>query len=228
MATVEVGSMFAGRAKAFGRNGKTSAIIKHAITGPWQISETGLVGDEQADTRHHGGTEKALHHYCFDHYAVWRDELPSARQTLEAASAFGENISTSGLSEADICVGDVFEAGSVTLQVSQGRQPCWKLNTRFDVPDMARRVQQSGRTGWYYRVLRPGTIEPGDALKLVDRPQPDWTIAAISQLLYHRTKAFAELEALAQVPELAEGWRTLARRRVEKRSVEDWTARLQG
>ncbi len=219
--------MFAGRIEAFGRDGKTSAILKQAIGGPWQISETGLAGDEQADTRHHGGPEKALHHYCFDHYAVWREELPSARQILEAAPAFGENISAPGFSEADVCVGDVFEAGSVTLQVSQGRQPCWKLNTRFGVPDMAKRVQQTGRTGWYYRILKPGTIEPGCALKLIDRPQPDWTIAGIAKLLYHRPEAFAELEALAEVSELAEGWRTLARRRVERRSVEDWTARLQ-
>ncbi len=228
MAILQIGEMFAGRVQSFGRDGKTSAILKQAIAGPWQISETGLIGDEQADARHHGGPEKALHQYCFDHYPVWRAELPSAERALERAPAFGENISAPGLSEADVCVGDVFEAGSVTLQISQGRQPCWKLNTRFDVPDMAKRVQQTGRTGWYYRVLEPGTIEPGDGLILIDRPRPDWTIAGIAELLYHRPKAFAELEALANVSELAEGWRILARRRVERRSVEDWTARLQG
>ncbi|MEO0913788.1 MAG: MOSC domain-containing protein, partial [Pseudomonadota bacterium] len=158
--------LFVGQVRGFGGNGRTSAIDKQPIPGPWHIATTGLRGDEQADTRHHGGPDKALHHYSRDHYATWRRELPAAREALRTAPAFGENISTHGLSEADICIGDVFCLGDVILQVSQGRQPCWKLNIRFGVSDMALRVQRSGRTGWYYRVLEPGVVEPGDILRL--------------------------------------------------------------
>lgn len=220
--------MFAGQVRDFGDRGRTSAIVKHQIPGPWTVSENGLVGDEQADRRHHGGPEKALHHYCADHYGDWARDLPAAVSVLESPPAFGENISTHGVTEADVCIGDIFRVGRVTLQVSQGRQPCWKLNARFGVSDMAYRVQSTGRTGWYYRVLESGVIAPGDALRLLDRPQPEWTLQRTSELLYRRTDAFAELDALSHVPELTDSWRTLAARRLASRRVEDWTARLTG
>ena len=220
--------LFAGRLRAFGGRGRTSAIVKERVPGPWTISKSGLVGDEQADRRHHGGPDKALHHYSAGHYDTWAKELPAAASVLRSPPAFGENISTRGMTEADVCIGDIFRVGDVTLQVSQGRQPCWKLNVRCGVPDMAYRVQSSGRTGWYYRVLEPGVIAPGDLLRLMDRPQPKWTLQRISELFYRRTDAFAELEALSRVPELAENWRNLAARRLAHRRVEDWTARLTG
>src|SRR5690606_16433169 len=116
-----------------------SAIDKRPLEGAVRIDELGVAGDEQGDTRVHGGVDKAVHHYPFEHYATWRAELGEL-PALASPGAFGENISTRGLDEATVCLGDRFALGTAVLEVSQGRQPCWKLNDRFGVKDMARRV----------------------------------------------------------------------------------------
>ena len=144
------------------------------------------------------------------------------------APAFGENISTRGLTEAEVCVGDVFALGGARLQVSQGRQPCLTLNFRFGRRDMARRTQEAMRCGWYHRVLETGAAQPGDCLRLMERPRADWPLARLFALLYVRPRAFDELTEMAALPELAESWRALARRRIESRKVEDWSRRLGG
>ncbi len=210
-----------------GESGQTSAIGKSPAPAPRRIGKVGLEGDAQADLKHHGGREKALHHYAFDHYAPWREEIGEAAP-LAAPGAFGENFSTTGWTEETICLGDVIRFGSALLQVSQGRQPCFKLNLRFGLRDMALRVQRSGRTGWYYRVLEDGAAQEGDALELVERPCPEWPLSRLSRLLYRDTRDREGLTALAALPELAESWRALARRRLETGKVENWSARLYG
>ncbi|WP_330084917.1 MOSC domain-containing protein [Methylocystis iwaonis] len=210
-----------------GDAGRTSAIVKAPAPGPWRIGQTGLEGDAQADLKHHGGPEKALHHYAFDHYATWRAEIGDAAP-LAAPGAFGENLSTSGWTEETVRLGDVIRFGSALLQVSQGRQPCFKLNLRFGLRDMAARVQRSGRTGWYYRVLQEGVAQEGDALALIERPCPDWPLARLSRLLYRDTRDREGLAAMAALPQLAEGWRALAQRRLDTGKTENWSARLYG
>lgn len=220
-------ALLTGPVKPLGKRGAPSGIAKSPVAGPIRLGLTGFEGDAQGDTKHHGGPEKAVHHYPFEHYATWAAEIgPHAR--LATPGAFGENLSTLGLSEDVVAIGDVFEIGSAVLEVSQGRQPCWKLNERFDISDMARRVQTSGRTGWYYRVLQPGEVRAIDGLKLVERPNPAWTLRRIWHCFYVDRLNHAELEALARLPQLAESWRRHAERRLETRSVEDWTRRLDG
>lgn len=204
-----------------------SGIDKRPVAQPLPLGSEGFAGDEQADRRVHGGVEKAVHHYPQDHYALWRADLGDL-PALAAPGGFGENISTLGLTEQDIAVGDTFRLGSAVLQVSQGRQPCWKLNHRFGQPDMARRVQQTGRTGWYYRVLQPGTVAPGDRLERIDRLAPDWTLRRLWHALYVDPLNRPELEGIAALDVLAEGWRKYAVRRLESGRVEDWSARLDG
>ena len=204
-----------------------SGIDKRRVTRPLTLGTQGFEGDEQADRRVHGGIEKAVHHYPREHYQTWRAELGD-RPALTAPGGFGENISTAGLTEAEGAVGDTFRLGGALIQVSQGRQPCWKLNHRFGVPDMARRVQKTGRTGWYYRVLEPGTVAPGDRLELIDRLAPDWTLRRLWHAFYVDRMNLHELEGIAALDVLAEGWRKYAVRRLESRRVEDWSARLDG
>lgn len=204
-----------------------SGIDKRPVARPLPLGPEGFAGDEQADRRVHGGVEKAVHHYPLDHYALWRADLGDL-PALAAPGGFGENISTLGLTEQDIAVGDTFRLGSAVLQVSQGRQPCWKLNHRFGQPDMARRVQQTGRTGWYYRVLQPGIVAPGDRLERIDRLAPDWTLRRLWHALYVDRLNRPELEGIAALDVLAEGWRKYAVRRLESGRVEDWSARLDG
>lgn len=223
---IRVRTLLTGRLAPLGPRAVPSGIDKRPVTQRLELGREGLTGDQQGDRRHHGGPEKAVHHYPLDHYETWRAEEPGLAGRLAAPGAFGENVSTLGITEAEVCVGDVWRLGTALVQVSQGRQPCWRLNERFGLRSMAVRVQSSGRTGWYYRVLEEGTLAPGDAMALLDRPHPRWSLAAIARLLYRDTLDLPALDALSRVEELAQSWRDLARRRIERRAVEDWSRRL--
>ena len=219
--------VLAGRVIPLGENGRTSAINKRPVGGPWGIGVHGLSIDAQANRKHHGGLEKALHHYALDHYPVWRHEI-GPHPLLNAPGAFGENLSTLGWTEETICVGDIVRFGTALLQVSQGRQPCLTLNLHFNLKDMALRVQQSGRAGWYYRVLEPGVAREGDVMLLIERSRSDWTLARLNQLLYHDVRNNAALAEMTNIVELSQNWRDLARRRLSSGKTESWTRRLYG
>ena len=206
--------MLAGSVAAIGDDGRISAIDKRPAPAPWRIGPTGLARDAQAGLKHHGGPEKAAHQYPFEHYATWVEEIGDD-PLLRKAGAFGENLSTTSWVETNVCIGDVVRFGSALLQVSQGRQPCWKLNRRFARADMTLRVQSSGRAGWYYRVLEVGVAEAGDFLRLLDRLCPDWTLERLTGLLYHDTDDRDGLAGMAALPELAQSWRNLEKRIVE-------------
>lgn len=141
--------ILSGRIALLGLGRARSAIDKSPVKGPWRIERTGLVGDEQADERHHVGPEKALHHYPCEHYETWRTSLGD-NGLLRKPGAFGENISTFGWTEETVRVGDIVRFGGVLLQVSQVRQPCWKLDIRLGSEGVARRMQSAvGITGYW-------------------------------------------------------------------------------
>lgn len=210
-----------------------SAINKFPQTGPVYANEHGLQGDEQGDKRVHGGPDKAIHHYPQEHYPAWQSQLdtPQAARVLALPGAFGENLCSSGMTEAQMCWGDQVRIGSALLELAQSRQPCWKLNQRFAQPDMALRVQHTGRTGWYWRVLTPGFIRAGDAVYLLQRPYPEWPLSRVIALLYqHSGYSGLEVEALrdlARLP-LPPSWQRIVQRRLEHGQIEDWSARLYG
>jgi MOSC domain-containing protein YiiM len=215
-------SLHIGRIADLGPDGRRSAIHKPPLPGPLHLTRLGLAGDEQADTKNHGGPDKALHHYPREHYEVWRAELaPQAAGFIPGG--FGENLSTHSFTESNVCVGDVFRLGGALVQVSQGRTPCGKLNLRFDVADMVRRVQNTGRTGWYYRVLEPGMVSVGDALTLLERPSGAWPLARVWRLLQQTPIDRGALAALAELEPLAQGWRDKARQRL----ADSWEGSLQ-
>lgn len=177
----------------------TTAFFKEPIDGPVWLGRTNLAGDGQADLRHHGGEHKAVLAYAAAHYPGWRAEL-----YLELPhGAFGENFTVAGMDEATVCLGDVCEVGGAMVQVSQPRLPCWKIARRWQVKDLSARVQRSGRTGWYLRVLREGEVAAGDEVRLVERPHPEWTIARANAALHTRSAVEAEVRALAACPALA-------------------------
>ncbi|MFN3548871.1 MAG: MOSC domain-containing protein [Mesorhizobium sp.] len=202
-----------------------SAIGKRATAERLEIGLTGFVRDRQADLEAHGGLEKAIHHYPGDHYAAWRAELD--RDDL-APGGFGENVSTFGLTEDTLCIGDVLSLGSATVQVSQGRQPCWKLAAHTGEERMAYLFQKTGRTGWYYRVLEPGHVEPGDGIALVERPRPGWTVKRVTQARLTRRIEPSDAAVLAEMPELYAGWREAFARMADGQVEEDTSARLKG
>jgi MOSC domain-containing protein YiiM len=220
-----VKQLLIGKIAPLGTHAVLSGIDKHPVAGRLWLDHEGFVGDAQGDRKHHGGPEKAVHHYAFEHYQYWQTALGTL-DVLAQPGAFGENISTTGLNESNVAIGDSFRVGSAVIQVSQGRQPCWKLNARFGVRDMAALVQRNGRTGWYYRVLEPGFVESGDELIPIARLSPQWTIERLWHALYVDTLNLNELSAMAELEHLAENWRRHAQKRLCTRRVEDWSRRL--
>jgi MOSC domain-containing protein YiiM len=207
-------SIHLGRSEPFGPQGEPSAIDKQPTPERVIVTRLGLVGDDQADKRHHGGPDKSIHHYPHEHYAQWRTELPDMSACF-VAGGFGENLSTHGITETEACLGDVYKLGSALLQVSQGRKPCWKLNTRFGLDDMTRRVHDSGRTGWYYRVIVEGEAGPNDGLVLLERPHPYWSIQRLYAVLQQQASPNPDdLTFLASATVLAAGWREQAAKRL--------------
>lgn len=204
-------AVLTGRVKPFGAQGEPSAIAKQPVDHQIAVGMLGLQGDEQADLVHHGGTDKAIHHYPRDHYEFWKAEL-GAHPLLEAPGAFGENISTSGLIEDDICLGDRLRLGTAVVEVSQGRQPCWKVGHRLGDSKVPAKMVMTARSGWYYRVLEPGRVRAGDTLELVERSLPQWTVKLVFQLLIggHGKAQARKVEELAALSVLAQSWRSRA------------------
>lgn len=203
----EILAVLTGKAIPF-RGDEPSAIAKLPVADAVAVGPLGLAGDEQADRSVHGGIDKAIHHYPADHYDWWRGQL-GAVPLLDAPGAFGENISTTGLDENSVFLGDRFRLGSALVEVTQARQPCWKLDHRFGAKGVMAAVVQTRRSGWYYRVLEPGTVRAGDDLELVERPWPDWPLASLFGLLIggEAKDRPADLRALRDVPILAETWK---------------------
>ncbi|WP_276122038.1 MOSC domain-containing protein [Pararhizobium qamdonense] len=227
MTSVAIEALLTGFVKPLGTRAAASGIDKTQVTVPTKLTETGFEGDAQGDLVRHGGREKAVHHYPLDHYLAWRGEI-GVHRLLGMPVAFGENVSTIGLTENTVSIGDVFRAGTAVIEVSQGRQPCWKLNEPFGDPSIAKRVQSTGRTGWYYRVLQSGIVAPDDSIDRIERRSPDWTIARIWRAFYVDVLNRDELAQLSELSRLAESWRTHAVKRLQTNTVEDWTQRLTG
>lgn len=196
----------------FGPRGEPSAIAKAVVTdGPRTVHWLGIEGDAQADLAAHGGRDKAIHHYPRDHYLRWRLEL-GPNPLLDRPGAFGENISTLGLKEEKVCIGDRFRLGSALVELSQGRQPCWKQGHRLGSREVVAAIVATGRSGWYYRILEEGSVAAGDALELDSRVHPEWSVARVFGLLIagHHKGERAALGELARMRELADGWRRRA------------------
>ena len=195
------------------RDGDYSAIAKQPVSGAVRIGWLGLAGDSVADPVHHGGWDKAIHLYPQDHYGWWRERKPG-HPLLEKPGAFGENIASRGMTEEEVCLGDRFSLGSAVVEVSHGRQPCWKLDHRFGARDVMATIVKTARCGIYFRVLREGEAEAGGMMELLERPLPQWSIARVFRLLIgggHKGEPDA-VRALADMTVLAEAWRDRARK----------------
>ena len=195
---------------AEGRIVRTS-IFKDPVAGPVRVQKLNLAGDEQSDLSVHGGVDKAVYAYPSEHYAYWREQLPEMKLPW---GSFGENLTTEGLNDKTLQIGDRLSIGSAEFVVTQPRLPCFKLGVRFGRPDMMKRFQKSGRTGFYLAVLQEGVISAGDSIQVVSVGQPSVSVAEIARLY---TADEAEQELLRQASELAalsEDWREYFRNRL--------------
>lgn len=160
--------LFAGSVRPLEPDCTPTGIYKTRAATPLQLSLTGLEGDQQADRRFHGGPEKALHLYPSQHYPRLSQAYPELAPVFVPGS-LGENLSCDAWDETSACIGDVLALGNCRIQVSQPRSPCWKINHKFDCPTLSKWIADEGITGWYFRVLTPGMVQPDDELHLLER-----------------------------------------------------------
>lgn len=182
-----------------------TGIFKQAIEMPVWLGREGLAGDAQADRRVHGGPDKALHQYPVVHYARLAAAFPDAEPLLVPGS-LGENLSVSGWDESNLAIGDVFRLGDAQIQVSQPRSPCWKIDHRFSADGMAQFIAAQRITGWYFRVLEEGAVEPGADFERIERNPAPVSIAALLALWdAHRPDPELLLE-VSRTLGLSAGW----------------------
>jgi MOSC domain-containing protein YiiM len=183
----------------------SSGIFKSAVEGKVRVTKMGIEGDEQADPEFHGGPDNVVLAYDAEHYPVWREEL---RMPELAFGGFGENFTVRRFTDDAVCIGDVWRVGGeLTLQVTQSRQPCFKLARRLRQVEIVKRVKETSWGGWYLRVLCEGFAEAGMKIELVERVHPEWTVARAVQTMYARNKDVEQAKELAALPELSARWK---------------------
>jgi MOSC domain-containing protein YiiM len=179
-----------------------TGMCKQPVSGAVFLSKHGFEGDGVGDHRHHGGEDKAVCVYSFDHYPYWGFTL---NMTMPAA-AFGENLSVEGMREGDVCIGDVYRMGTAVVQVSQPRQPCRTLAARYGRDDLMKLVVDSGMTGFYFRALTEGLVQAGDVVSLVERDARGVTVDFANQIFYHDRTNRDGIEKVLAVPALSGSW----------------------
>ena len=181
-----------------------TAIFKAPTDLPVRVAPHNLQGDAQADLSVHGGANKAVYGYPVEHYPVWATEL--GRSDLEHGQ-FGENLTTRGLLEQEVRIGDVFAVGSAVLQVTQPRSPCFKLGIRMGDPRFVKTFLRSGRTGMYFRIVRAGELRVGDSLRRIERGASGVTVHEVWALSHGNNHDPARLRLALQLPTLGREWR---------------------
>lgn len=207
-------SLFIGGIRPLPESGRPTGMYKQPAAGPLDLDREGFIGDDQADRRVHGGPEKAVHLYPARHYAKLAERFPDAASQLVIGS-IGENISTPDLDENDVRIGDIWRLGSAELQVCQPRNPCWKIDERFASDGMAAFIAEHRLTGWYWRVVQPGRVAPGDQLDLLQAAEGGFTLAEAMLCWQAHRPALADLEKLAASPGIAKNWQQKIVSRVE-------------
>ena len=190
-----------------------TSIFKQQVEGPRHVSLTNIDGDTQSDLTVHGGVWKAVYAYPSEHYPFWRDELGAPALSW---GDFGENLTTDGLLEPDACVGDRCRIGTAEFAVSQPRLPCFKLGIRLGRPDIVKRFEHSGRSGFYLSVIREGQLQAGDRVERISRDERRLSIAALLRLLNDHDRDAGMLEVAASHPSLSASWRDRFRSLAEK------------
>jgi MOSC domain-containing protein YiiM len=185
-------------------DGWRTAFFKDVVAGGVWLGPTNLAGDGQGNRKVHGGRDKAVLAYAAAHYPLWRAELE--RPDLPFG-AFAENFTISGLDEGNVCIGDVYAIGEARLQVSQPRQPCSNISRRWRIDGLTQCVEQTGRSGWYLRVLAEAFVEARMTVELLERPRPAWPVERATHAMQRRKSNPAEAAALAALPELSVDWR---------------------
>lgn len=211
MIETKLDNLLIGTPRPFRDDGEMSAIAKQSVAETLELGSFGFAGNQVADPLHHGGRDKAVHLYPVEHYTFWKEKYPELG-ILDRPGAFGENLSCTGLTEDKLCLGDVFRLGEALIECSHARQPCWKLNHHLGHSDVLKIVIKTAKSGSYFRVLESGKVRAGDSLTQQDRKHPDWPLDRLFNIIIggkHKGQG-SELQALSDMPVLAETWRKRA------------------
>jgi MOSC domain-containing protein YiiM len=212
---MKVVALSVGRPREVEWEGNTvlTSIFKSPVGRRLRVTTLNLEGDEQSDLTVHGGVDKAVYAYPSEHYEYWRDKLPEVELPW---AVFGENLTTEGLFEKDLRIGDRFRIGSAELVVTQPRLPCYKLGIRFGRMDMVKRFLKSGRTGFYFAVTTEGEIGAGDAIVPTRRAEADLTVSDIVNLYTVEARNLDLLRRAARSTDLPESWSSYFRKRLHE------------
>jgi MOSC domain-containing protein YiiM len=207
-------SVNTGRPREVRANGEIvlTSIWKSPREGRVRAAGVNLDGDEQSDLTVHGGKYKSVYIYPSEHYAYWREQLPGVDLPW---GVFGENLTTEGLVETDICIGDRIAIGSAEFQVTQPRQPCFKLGIRFGRADMLKRFVASGRSGFYVSIVADGDVGGGDVIRITRRAVGSMSVADIFALKMNGGGDRQMLVRAASLDALTPSWRDHFRSRLE-------------
>jgi len=182
-----------------------TGIFKRPVDGPVHVSENGLQGDEQADLKHHGGEDKSVYCYPYEHYTTWANE---ENRNDFAIPQFGENLTTTGITEDDVHIGDRFQIGAtLVIEVTQPRQPCAKLGVRMKDPTFVRRFHNALRPGFYARVKTPGAIEKDDPIARLQADPHAISIVDAYRLRFFETDDTDRLNRILKIDALSPSWR---------------------
>jgi len=210
--------------KVADRYGIETAIDKQAVNTSLYLSFDGLAGDECADKLHHGGLERALHQYPAEHYAYWQEKYNT--DNAWQAAGMGENISSTGMTEQTVYLGDRYQWGEAIIEVSQPRSPCFKLNKRWGIENLSVDMQDVSRSGWLYRVIQPGMVSVDEPLELIVRVDNAMTITEVCETFFGDPLNKEKLLKLKEQDTLSDSWMEKVVYRLANNEVENWNFRL--
>lgn len=168
-------------------NGKEeeTGIYKYPVREPLSLTRNDVKRDTIIDRVHHGGTNKACYLFAKEQYPYWKQLYPNLEWDW---GMFGENLTVEGLNETKIRIGDIFRVGSAVVQVSQPREPCYKLGVRFGTQKILKRYIAHGFPGTYVRILEEGKVQTDDTLELMEQSQNRLTVHQFFRLMFDKKK----------------------------------------
>ncbi|MFJ7929558.1 MOSC domain-containing protein [Peribacillus sp. NPDC096448] len=184
-------------------NKKEVSAIGKSFVHVVELKKSGLVGDDVANHKFHGGIDRAVCLYPFEHYSYWEKIF----QKKLAPPAFGENITATGMLEEQVCIGDIFKIGDTILQVTQGRVPCATISKYNQEKHFLKKVVETTLTGYFFRVLVEGSMNCDSEINLVEKDSKEISVSFATQILFHRQQDKTSIEKILTVDALAEDWR---------------------
>lgn len=203
----------------------TSSLVKKPVCHAVYLRMSHLAGNEQADSKHHGGLDKTLYAMPLEHICHWRTTFSIPDLPF---GGLGENLTTMGAVESEICIGDRFQLGEAVVEVSQPRLPCWKIGRCWGKPEFGERMEEAGHSGWYFRTIQEGSFSLANDLVLLQRVQPDWTVAEVFNIITHPLEHKQRAAKLLNVPEAASSMKASLAEVLESGIYPDQSPRLYG